>query len=60
MKDPRKVSVPGGNRIFIALRIEEFEERILVTLLVDISLDLCDSSEIESLVSGPLSVRAAS
>jgi hypothetical protein len=51
MKDPVEVRPPGGDRLFVALRMEKSRDRISFTPLDDLPLDLCHSPAIETTVS---------
>jgi hypothetical protein len=56
VKNSDKVMPPSGNLVLIVLRVEESGDRIPVTLLEDLPLDLEDSPVIEISVSGSLGV----
>ena len=50
MKNPIELLPPGGNRIFVVLRMEDSRDRVPFTLLNDLPLDLGHSSVIEASV----------
>jgi hypothetical protein len=56
LEDPVEILPPGCNHIFVVLRVEGSGDRMLVTLVNDIPLDLGHSPAIETFVSGPLNV----
>jgi hypothetical protein len=51
VEDPVEVQPPGGDRIFIILRVEKSREQIPFALLDDLPLDLRHGPAIESMVS---------
>ena len=52
MKDSVEVQLPGSDRLFIVLRMEEPSDHISLTPLDDILLDFGHCPTIENLVSG--------
>ena len=56
VKGPVEVQPPGGDRLFVALRMEKSTNLISFTPLDDVSLDLGHSPAIESFVSRPPNV----
>ena len=59
VKDPVEILPPTRNHIFVPLRVEGSRDRTSFTLVDDLPLDLGHSPAIETLVSEPLSGRAA-
>ena len=51
VKDPVEVQFPGGDRFFIARRMDESRDRVPLALFDDLPLDLCHSPAIKSVVS---------
>jgi hypothetical protein len=51
MEDPVEVQPPGGDRLFVVLRVEKPRDRIPFALLNDLPLDLCHSPAIGSMAS---------
>ena len=51
VKDSVEVQFPGGDRFFIARRMDESRDRVPLALFDDLPLDLCHSPAIKSVVS---------